>query len=115
MMKSFDDDRHVGTRLAQYDAVRSEKGIHIAKAIIRVRIHSQNTVIEKHNLTVHDLDKADRMIDALDNPELEKMRSKLIGIEGRFTYNYWIQIMSLVPAKIRPEKRKKVSCARARD
>ena len=50
MMKSFDDDRHVATRLAQYDAVRSEKGLHIAKEIVRARIHSQNIILEKYGL-----------------------------------------------------------------
>lgn len=31
MLKGLDDDSHVETRIAQYEAIKSEKGIHIAK------------------------------------------------------------------------------------
>ena len=44
MLKSFDDDSHVETRLSQYEAVNSEKGIHIAKQFVIDR--SESTVSE---------------------------------------------------------------------
>jgi CRISP-associated protein Cas1 len=107
MMKSFDDDRHVETRLAQYDAVRGQKGLQIAREIVRARIYSQNTVLAKRELPIHDLSIVDRKIDSLDIPDLGKMRQKLVSIEGRITKNYWGQILNLVPSKIRPKKRMK--------
>ena len=107
MLKAFDDDRHVATRLAQYDAVRGEKGMAIAKEIVKGRASTQNIVLEKYGLECHDLDEIVSKIDAVDDDKLRKVRQRLTGLEGNFTSRYWSQILPLVPKKIRPKKRKK--------
>ncbi len=107
MMKAFDDDSHVETRLAQYEAVSSGKGVDIAKKIVLARASTQNLVLEKHDLEVHDLDNFSSRVDSVEFDRIEKVRQRLTGLEGRLSRRYWEQILSLVPEKIRPETRKK--------
>lgn len=107
MMKSFDDDRHVATRLAQYDALRNEKGLHIAKEIVKAKALGQNMVLDHHNLRLHHIDTLSDRIDKLSIIELDKLRRKLTSIEGYYSQKYWGQILQIVPESIRPKSRKK--------
>ena len=45
MLKSLDDDSHVKTRLCQYEAYKSEKGIKIAKQIVISKLEGQNQIL----------------------------------------------------------------------
>jgi CRISPR-associated protein Cas1 len=105
MMKSFDDDSHVKTRLCQYEAYNSEKGVYIAKQIVFLKMKGQNLVLGKYGFSPHD----PRIADSIErvNLELDKARKKLTGIEGKFTERYFKHLFGLIPEKVRPEKRKK--------
>jgi len=58
VLKPLDDDSHVKTRIAQYEALKNGKGLEIAKTIVKARIESQNIVLKKYGLELHDLDKS---------------------------------------------------------
>ena len=50
VLKPLDDDSHVKTRIAQYEALKNGKGLEIAKKIAEARIEGQNLVLEKYGL-----------------------------------------------------------------
>ena len=48
MLKSFDDDSHVKTRLCQYEAYGNEKGIYTAKQLVKSRIEARAHAMASH-------------------------------------------------------------------
>jgi len=107
ILKSFDDDSHVKTRLCQYEAYHSEKGLSIAKQLVLSKIESQNTVLEKYGLKPNDMEALRSKVDNFKTSDLDSFRQKLTGIEGKFTERYFRQIFQLLPEGLRPERRKK--------
>jgi CRISP-associated protein Cas1 len=105
-LKNLDDYSHVETRMSQYEAIKSNKGIEIAKAIIESKIISQNQVLKKYGLRQHDLMGAKEAIYRSDISDLNVLRKKLINIEGKFTRLYFNQLFQLFPLDLRPDKRK---------
>lgn len=53
MLKSLDDDSHVKTRLCQYEAYNSRKGIQIVKQFVISKLEGQNLVLKKYGLSNH--------------------------------------------------------------
>ena len=45
MLKSIDNDSHIKTRLCQYEAVKSDKGVYIAKQIVLSKMGYLNDLI----------------------------------------------------------------------
>jgi CRISPR-associated protein Cas1 len=93
VLKNLEDDSHVKTRIAQYQALNNGKGDYVAKQIIKHKVESQNKVLTKYGLkpigiSFEDLDK-----------------KKLLSIEAKSARVYFNQIFKLFPEKIRPEKR----------
>ena len=93
VLKNLEDDSHVKTRIAQYQALSNGKDFIIAKQIIKAKIEGQNRVLTKYGLkpigiSFEDLDK-----------------KKLLSIEAKSARVYFNQIFKLFPEKIRPEKR----------
>jgi CRISPR-associated protein Cas1 len=107
MMKSLDDDSHVKTRLCQYEALNNGKGSYIAKQIVSSKLKSQNILLEKYNLDLIDEEAFQSKIEELKFSDLNSLRKKLTGIEGKFTEHYFKQIFELLPKKLMPEKRSK--------
>jgi len=105
MLKSLDDDSHVKTRLCQYEAYNSKKGIQIAKQFVISKLEGQNLVLRKYGLRNHGF-RFKEKIENLDGESLDKIRAKLHGIEGRYSKRYFDQIFGLLPEPIRPESRK---------
>ena len=105
MLKSLDDDSHVKTRLCQYEAYNSEKGIQIAKQIVVSKLEGQNLILGKYGLRNHGSSFKEK-IDTLNSESLDKIRARLHGIEGRYSKRYFTQIFGLLPEPIRPESRK---------
>lgn len=103
MLKALDDDSHVKTRVAQYQALTNEKGINIAKQIVLAKIEGQNQVLAKYRLKMHD--SYHRRLQAINIDSLEQGRRKLMALEGDYSDNYFRQIFRLLPEKIRPEYR----------
>jgi len=105
MLKSLDDDSHVKTRLCQYEAYNSEKGITIAKQFVISKLEGQNQVLRKYGLRNHGFSFKGK-IETLEGESLDKIRARLHGIEGRYSKRYFDQIFQLLPEPIRPESRK---------
>jgi CRISPR-associated protein Cas1 len=99
VLKNLEDDSHVSTRLAQYDALSTRKGIAIAKQFLISKTEGQNSVLKKYGL---------RPLDRVGNfhfESLELARKKLVIIESHNAKQYFNQIFKLFPENIRPEKR----------
>ena len=50
MLKSLDDDSHVKTRIAQYEALKDGRAFEIAKQFVKSKIQGQNIVLKKYGL-----------------------------------------------------------------
>jgi CRISPR-associated protein Cas1 len=107
LMKSFDDDSHMETRLCQYEALSNSNGAYISKQIVSAKMRGQNILLEKYGLEPHDEVAILSKIEKLDSSDLNVFRKKLNGIEGKFSEHYFKQIFGLFPEKLRPEKRSK--------
>lgn len=103
VLRNLEDDSHVKTRLCQYESYKSEKGISIARQFVVSKLIGQNIVLKKYGLRNHGIDFKAK-IDNLEG-NLRKIRSKLHGIEGRYSKRYFDQIFSLFPENMRPKRR----------
>lgn len=105
MLKSLDDDSHVKTRVCQYEASKTEKGICIAKQLVLGKLEGQNQVLSKYGLKRHDFSVVEKL-NNLNDENTERLRAKLMAYEGHFSDRYFGQVFSLIPASLRPESRK---------
>jgi CRISPR-associated protein Cas1 len=106
MLKSFDDDSHVKTRLCQYEAYNNEKGVYIAKQFVYGKFDGQNQVLDKYDLTTHNdvyKEKIERLSAKKMNPTL---RRRLMAYESKFTKHYFDQIFTLFPERLRHARRR---------
>jgi CRISPR-associated protein Cas1 len=94
ILKGLDDDSHVETRLAQYEAVKSAKGVEISKQLIASKIEGRNQLLKKYGLKPYQVRIDDRE------------RRELISIEGKFDEHYFREIFGLLPETMRPDWRK---------
>ncbi len=92
-LKNVEDDSHVKTRVAQYQALENGKGLNIAKEIVKTKIRGQNMVLRKYGLK------------AVERNVGDMSRRKLLSIESRHARYYFSQIFKLFPEHLRPEKR----------
>jgi len=104
MLKSLEYGSHVKTRLCQYEAYKSSKGLCIAKQILLGKIRGQNTVLSKHGLDINE--SVVRVIENIESDNLRSLRRKLTGIEGKYADHYFRQIFTLFPEGLRPKGRK---------
>jgi CRISPR-associated protein Cas1 len=103
IVKALDDDAHVKTRIEQYEALKSGRGIHVAKQFVNGKIEGQNQVLKKYGLRSDTSIKL--KVNALETDDLTVLRKQLLHIEGEFGEFYFNQILQLFPEKIRPEHR----------
>jgi len=106
VLRSLDDDEHIKTRLAQYEAMKNGKGVQIAKQIVYSKIESQNVVLRKYGLEQHDLMMVKAKIQSLNSNNLKDIRKRLMPIEGKATEFYFRQIFQLLPKNLRIDRRK---------
>jgi len=106
VLRSLDDNSHVKTRIAQYEALKSGKGIEIAKTIVYSKIESQNIVLSKYGLKLLDLTYFKARIESLESKSLKDIRKSLLGIEGRASKHYYGEIFKLLPESLKVEKRR---------
>ena len=105
MLKGLDDNSHVKTRIMQYEALKSEKGLETAKNLVLAKIQGQNQVLRKYGLRKLDF----AMIERVKNLELEslnQLRRKLSTYEGHCSNAYFQQVFSLFLENVRPENRR---------
>jgi CRISPR-associated protein Cas1 len=106
VLRSLDDDEHVKTRLAQYEAYKNGKAITIAKEIVLSKIESQNIILREYSLRQHDLMTYKAKIQSLNSKSLKDVRKKLLPIEGKSSEHYFNEIFKLFPKSLRIEKRR---------
>jgi CRISPR-associated protein Cas1 len=105
VLKSIEDDSHVKTRIAQYEALKNDKGIAIAKQIVLSKLEGQNLVLRKYGLEQLDFMGLKAKVEGLNCDSLRDARYRLNQIEGKASQHYFNEIFSLFPEKIRPERR----------
>jgi CRISPR-associated protein Cas1 len=105
VLKSLSDDMHVETRIAQYEAIKSEKGLEIAKKIVLAKLQGQQEVLKKYGLRFLDYTYFEKVTD-LQETNLIKLRQKLTQVEAKCAQIYFQQIFSLFPEPVRPNSRK---------
>lgn len=106
MMLPLSTDKRVKTRLKQYEAYQNHKGSIIAKAILKARITSQISLLEKYDLNSEKLNvNLDRI--KVGDKTIDQIRSRLTGIEGKCTEQYFKQYWKLFPKCLKPKKREK--------
>jgi len=103
VLKSLEDDSHVKTRIAQYEALRNGKGVAIAKQIVLSKIEGQNMVLKKYGLEQLDLSALKGRTERLNCDD--SLRYRLNQIEGRASQHYFNEIFKLFPEWLRPGRR----------
>ena len=106
VLRGLDDEEHVKTRQAQYEAMKNGKGIQIAKEIVYSKIESQNIILKEYSLRQHDLMFFKTKIESLNSNNLKDIRKRLLPIEGKASEHYFNEIFKLFPKSLRIEKRK---------
>jgi CRISPR-associated protein Cas1 len=106
VLRNMEDDNHVETRIAQYEALTNGKGIEIAKQLVLSKIEGSQKVLSKYHLQPLDLDIIQAQISAIPRKELKTFRRRLIAIEAKCARLYFDRIFSLFPENIRPENRR---------
>jgi CRISPR-associated protein Cas1 len=106
VLRSLDDDEHIKTRLAQYEAYKNGKAITTAKEIVLSKIESQNIILKEYSLRQHDLMTFKAKIQSLNSKSLKEVRKRLLPIEGKASEHYFGEIFKLFPKSLRIEKRR---------
>jgi CRISPR-associated endonuclease Cas1 len=87
-LKALDDDSHVSTRLAQYEALKDFRGLEIAKKLVLGKIQGQNQVLKKYGLRQLDFAMFER-IKNLKLDDLEQLGKRLSTYEGHCSRLYF--------------------------
>jgi CRISPR-associated endonuclease Cas1 len=101
VLKNLEDDSHVETRVAQYQALSNGKAQKIALELIKAKTLGQNMVLRKYGLRPLD----SNAFEIKEGESLESVRKRLTVLESRNAKLYFQQIFNLFPELIRPEKR----------
>jgi CRISPR-associated endonuclease Cas1 len=103
MLKNLEDDSHVKTRICQYEALKNGKALYLAKQFVVGKIEGQNLLLNKYGLEVNQF--LSRMVDAVRESDLKRLRSRLLQLEGKHGDHYFRQIFQLFPEELRPTNR----------
>jgi len=100
----LDHDMHVETRVKQYQAYNNEKGIGIAKAILKAKIMTQASLLDRYDVGF-DGQPYLRKIERMKMQAGDKARTALFSIEGEFSQRYIKQIVKLFPKSLQTDVR----------
>ena len=124
VLHSIDDYSHVNTRMFQWETFRNIQSLEVAKEVVLAKIKGQNEVLRKYGLKRIDFSVMERVnelydtalsLKELDNyikhdvfpmDALDKLRPKLLQVEGKASEYYFKQVFTLFPESFRPESRK---------
>jgi len=106
VLKSLNDDDHVKTRIAQYEALNNGKGLEVAKQIVLAKIKGQNQLLRKYGLRWLDYYPYSQAVKKTEGSDMTRVRARLMSYEGRFSEQYFREIFALFNEAIRPERRK---------
>jgi CRISPR-associated endonuclease Cas1 len=105
VLKSLDNDSHVLTRIFQYETLKTEKALGLAKAFVIGKLKGQDRVLSKYGFRKNDYSVVET-IGKLKANSLQGLRRKLLPIEGHCSSRYFQQIFGLLPEEIRPKARR---------
>jgi CRISPR-associated protein Cas1 len=105
-LRSLDDDSHVKTRIAQYEALKNGKGVSIAKQIVLGKVEGQNRILRKYGSRQHDMMRIKDRIAGVESDDLKVVRNRLLTIEGHAAEKYFRQVFQLLPTAIGIERRR---------
>ncbi len=94
MLKSLNDDGHVKTRIAQYEALTNGKGLEIAKQIVLAKIKGQNQLLRKYGLRWLDYYPYSQAVKKTEGSDMTRVRARLMSYEGKFSEQYFRQIFA---------------------
>jgi CRISPR-associated endonuclease Cas1 len=103
-MMALEDSSHVKTRMCQYEAYRTGKGVNVAKQLVLGKIEAQTQLLRKRGLEPFRVSPK-KKIDLLKAKDVDGIRNRLTAIEGKFTRHYFKQIFPLFPKFLRIKKR----------
>lgn len=124
ILSSIDSLSHVETRCFQWQCVKDIKGMDICGEIVLAKMKGQNEVLRKYGLKridfsvfqkVKEIEDGILTDEELDNyikngvfplDAIDKLRLKLMNIEGKVSQYYFKQIFTLFPETFRPENRR---------
>ncbi len=95
-IRSLDDDSHVKTRIAQYEALKNGKAILIAKQIVLSKIEGQDRILRKYGFRPHDLMRIKNAVAGVESNDLKVVRNRLLTIEGHAAESYFSQVFQLL-------------------
>jgi len=98
------DYARADTRLKQYEAYFNNKGVEIAKDLVRKRIESQISLMGKNNLDPSRLENSLFQLD-FEGDRVDDIRAGLQGLEGRCTQEFFKQYFKQFPDYLKIEKR----------
>lgn len=101
----LDSDSHVATRIKQYQSLENCKGLTVAKEIVLAKIRGYDEVLRKYGLRSLDYCALAESIKEL-NGDLDKVRGRLMSLEGRYSRQYFSQLLGVFKESLRPEQRK---------
>jgi CRISPR/Cas system-associated endonuclease Cas1 len=86
-VRSLTDDSHVETRICQYEALKNDKCLEIAKQIVLAKIRGQNELLRKYGLRSLDVCYYSRAINELTASSIGDSSSSLLRRERRLARN----------------------------
>ena len=106
MLRSLTDDSHVETRICQYESLNNGKCLVVAKEFVLGKLRGYEEVLKKYDLRRLDSFRYSEQVKRLGEKDLKVLRNKLTSIEGKFSGQYFSQILQLIPESFRPEHRR---------
>ena len=95
------------TRMMQYEAYHSQKGINIANAFVRSKIQSEINFFEKHDLS--DVVRLKKILSKLDisGKNIDEVRNRIQVVEAQASRIYLKEYFKQFPDELNPNKRYK--------
>lgn len=106
MMLPLTTNAYVKTRIKQYEAYYNSKGVEIAKAILNTKIDNQIAVFGRHGFDGHGLN-IETKIARIKGEKVDDIRTKLTGIESKYSKVYFRHLKTLFPDFLQTPKRMK--------
>jgi CRISPR/Cas system-associated endonuclease Cas1 len=91
ILKNLEDNSPVASRIAQYEALNSGKGITVAKRIVYIKALGENEVLRKYRLRQLDIMGIKRAIEK-ESGNLAQVRQRLTTIESHYSKKYFCEI-----------------------
>jgi len=105
ILKSLSSDSNVKTRICQYESLKDERCLKIAKTFLLSKLEGQDKLLKKYGLRRFDFALFEK-IRSLESTDNHLARNKLTNIEGFCANQYFTQVFGLFNESIRPQRRK---------